>query len=280
MAYRKLHQWQLYWAAISGMGWDGVKRQQRNASREEGLPLYAKMDKRLDMDKLVRSIKFPFVFDKDRLASDAKKIIGAKWTDHYNPGDYSGKWTSIALMSNGGKSDNITAFSSSTEEFMPTDALSHCPYFKEILDGLLFYKTSVRLLNLGSGAIVKPHTDHCLGYEDGVFRLHIPIITNPHVEFILDGERIFMAEGECWYFNANFLHSVKNGGAADRIHLVIDGIRNDWSDVLFLKHATEEGFIKPPAFLDAEQKKLMIAELEKMDLPAAKELVANLRKPD
>ena len=166
------------------------------------------------MDKLVRSIKFPFVFDKEQLLIDTNKTIKREWVDHYNSDNYSGKWTSIALMSKGGKWTNTNAFSSSTEDFIATDVLDFCDYFKKIVDDFLFEKTAVRLLNLGAGAEIKPHTDHCLGYEDGVFRLHIPIITNSDVEFILDNNRLIMNEGECWYLNANFMHSVKNGFCA------------------------------------------------------------------
>lgn len=230
------------------------------------------------MDRLVRSIKFPIVFDKEKLATDTLRILNQKWSDHYNTNDYSGKWTSIALMSKDGNSENINAFSGSTEKFLPTNALALCDYFKEILDNFLFEKTAVRLLNLGAGAEIKPHTDYCLGYEDGEFRLHIPIITNSNVEFILDGQRIIMNEGECWYLNTNFLHSVKNGGDTDRIHLVIDGIRNEWTDTLFFKEAPVEAFKKPTPVIHEDQKKLIIAELEKMNSPVAKELIDNLKK--
>jgi hypothetical protein len=229
------------------------------------------------MDKLVRSIKLPFVFDKEQLVIDTNRVIKKKWVDHYNSMDYSGKWTSIALMSNGGKSTNINAFSNSTADFIPTDALDFCEYFKKILDGFLFEKTAVRLLNLGSGAEIKPHTDHCLGYENGMFRLHIPIITNSNVIFILDGQRLIMNEGECWYLNANFTHSVKNDGDKDRIHLVIDGIRNEWTDNIFLKEATIEQFTMPAPIINEDQKKLIIAELERMNLPVAKELINTLK---
>lgn len=230
------------------------------------------------MDKLVRSIKFQFIFDKKKLVDDINKVLRSNWVDHYNSNNYSGKWSSIALMSKGGKSTNINAFSNSTEDFIATDILGFCDYFKEILDGFLFEKTAVRLLNLGSGAEIKPHTDYCLGYEDGVFRLHIPIITNPDVTFILDKQRLIMNVGECWYINANFTHSVKNGGENDRIHLVIDGIRNEWTDQLFFKEAALEQFDKPTLVIEENQKKLMIAELERMDSAIAKELIANLKK--
>lgn len=234
------------------------------------------MAKRLIMDTLIRSIKFPFVFDIEKLQNDLKKIINKNWTDHYNTNDYSGKWTSIALMSQNGKSDAIHAVSISNEKLVATEILDSCSYFKEVLDSFLFDKTAVRLLQLAVGADIKPHSDNCLGYEDGSFRLHIPIITNSNVEFILDGNRLIMNEGECWYINANFIHSVANRGSEDRIHLVIDGIRNEWTDALFYKEASEDQFIKPIPVISDEQKKLMIAELRRMNTPAANEMIKEL----
>lgn len=228
------------------------------------------------MDNLVRSIRFPLFFDTDRLKEDVNKIIHENWTAHYNTKDYSGKWTSIALMSENGKSDQIYASPNATEKLMPTEILDSCTYFKEILDGFPFEKTAVRLLQLAVGAEVKPHTDNCLGYEDGCFRLHIPIITNSEVEFILDGNRLIMNEGECWYIDANFTHSVANRGTKDRIHLVIDGLRNEWTDALFFKEADPEQFIRPEPILSEEQKRQMIAELQRMNTPMANELIKNL----
>jgi hypothetical protein len=236
------------------------------------------MVKKLDMKELIRSITFPFTFDTDRLKTDLQKIMSKNWTDHYNKNDYEGSWTSIALMSIGGKSDHIYAFNPNSEEVINTEILNSCGYFKEILEGFLFEKTSVRLLRLAVGAEIKPHSDHCLGYEDGCFRLHIPIITNSEVEFILDGTRLIMNEGECWYIDANFIHSVANRGTADRIHLVIDGIRNEWTDDLFFKHANQEQFIKPIPEISPEQKKQMIEELERMNNPALQEIIQNLKK--
>ena len=228
------------------------------------------------MDKLVRSIQFPLFFDTEKLKKDVQKIINENWTAHYNTKDYTGKWTSIALMSESGKSDQIYASPNATEKLVPTEILNSCTYFKEILDSFLFEKTAVRLLQLAVGAEVKPHSDNCLGYEDGCFRLHIPIITNSEVEFILDGKRLIMNEGECWYIDANFTHSVANRGTEDRIHLVIDGLRNEWTDALFFKQANPEQFIKPIPVLSEVQKQQMIAELQRMNTPMANELIKSL----
>ncbi len=228
------------------------------------------------MDNLVRSIKFPIVFDVLKLQRDLAKIISADWIDHYNTNGYSGKWTSVALMSPSGKSGAITAMPKTNETLIATEILDSCTYFKEILDGFLFEKIAVRLLQLAAGAEIKPHTDNCLGYEDGFFRLHIPVITNTGVEFVLDGIRLIMNEGECWYIDANFIHSVANRGAQDRIHLVIDGIRNDWTDAMFYKEAAREYFIKPAPVMSEEQTKLMIAELRRMNTPAAHKILKDL----
>ncbi|MGH2666279.1 aspartyl/asparaginyl beta-hydroxylase domain-containing protein [Flavobacterium sp.] len=229
------------------------------------------------MEELVRSIKFPFAFNLERLKNDLSKVINKNWTDHYNTNDYNGKWTSIALMSVDGKSDTIYALNTGGEEIIYTEILSSCDYFKEILEGFLFEKTAVRLLQLAAGAEIKPHKDYCLGYEDGSFRLHIPLVTNSEVEFILDGNRLVMNEGECWYIDANFTHSVANRGTADRIHLVIDGIRNEWTDALFFKEVNQEHFIKPVPKLKESEKLRMIEELERMDNPAVREIIANLK---
>lgn len=213
--------------------------------------------------ELVRTIKFPFSFDIARLQSDINKVMSHKWTDHYNQNDYNGKWTSIALMSEDGKSDSIFALNRS--ELIATDILQQCDYFKTILREFPFEKTAVRLLNLTAGTEIKPHRDYCLGYEDGCFRLHIPIITNPDVIFMLDDMRLIMNEGECWYINANFTHSVVNNGPTDRIHLVIDGIQNEWTDTIFYKEAQPEQFRKPLPEMNEAEKQRIIEELNRMN---------------
>jgi quercetin dioxygenase-like cupin family protein len=230
------------------------------------------------MSELVRYIKFTLHFDSKRLKEDVQKVIVSNWIDHYNQNDYVGKWTSIALMSVTGKSNNIFAFNFDSKEIVATEALESCGYFKEILDSLHFEKVAVRLLNLASGAQIKPHSDHCLGYEDGFFRLHIPIITNPKVIFILDNQRLIMNEGECWYINANFTHSVANNGAEDRIHLVIDGIRNDWSDQLFFENHSEIQFQKPVPDMDEKTKQLVIEQLKLMNTTIANQMIEKLSK--
>ena len=135
------------------------------------------------------------------------------------------------------------------------------------------------MLKLGVGAEIKPHRDYELGYEDNNFRLHIPITTNSEVSFILDGQRLVMSPGECWYTNVNFVHSVANKGTTDRIHLVIDGERNEWSDALFFSLAPKESFtVVQEENYSAETLKNIIEELKNIDEPATVALVEKLKQ--
>jgi aspartyl/asparaginyl beta-hydroxylase (cupin superfamily) len=106
----------------------------------------------------------------------------------------------------------------------------------------------VRFLRLAAGSIIREHRDYDLGYDEGQVRLHIPIITNPAVDFFLDAQRIEMKEGECWYLDLSLPHWVENRGLTDRVHLVIDCEVNEWIRELLASESHNPGMpIAPPA---------------------------------
>ena len=111
--------------------------------------------------------------------------------------------------------------------------LARCSYVAEVLATFKCELESARFLRLGAGSNIREHRDYQLGYEDGVVRVHIPVQTNPQVEFYLDGQKIDMKEGEVWYLNFNLKHRVVNGGESDRVHLVVDCALNDWLRAFF-----------------------------------------------
>lgn len=156
--------------------------------------------------------------------------------------------------------------------------MQNCHYFKELMAEFKSPVLTARILNLSVGAQIKTHTDHESGYEDNLFRIHIPIATNDDVQFILDSERIEMKEGECWYTNVNFPHSVANNGTTDRIHLVIDFERNSWSDDLFFSLAPKESFeIDSTGQHSPETIKQIIEALSLSEEPASKKLIESLK---
>jgi len=82
-------------------------------------------------------------------------------------------------------------------------------------------------MRLGPGARILEHEDHNIGVDYGFVRLHIPVVTGPGVEFMLGGEPLHMAVGECWYVDVRKPHTVWNPGPDARIHLVVDCVVND-----------------------------------------------------
>ena len=169
---------------------------------------------------------------------------------------------------------------SDNENALKTALMTDCHYFREVIEAFKFPFQTVRLLRLGIGAEIKPHQDHELGYKEGVFRLHIPISTSDGVQFILDNTLLKMLPGQCWYTNVNYEHSVSNMGKTDRVHLVIDGIRNEWSDKMFFEMAPVESFQSIP-FKESTSVDIIrqtIEGLELSDFPANKELKQDLAK--
>lgn len=176
-------------------------------------------------------IRLPFLFDPAKLEADLKFCLSADWPGHFNTKDYSGKWSSISLRSISGSPTDIRSIPEG--KYMDTFLMDSCPYFREILSAFKCETETVRLLNLGAGGIIHEHRDPGAGYHDGFLRIHIPVSTNEKTSMTVGGATVFMKAGECWYANFSDLHSVRNDGDTDRVHLVIDGLRNEWTDEMF-----------------------------------------------
>ena len=111
----------------------------------------------------------------------------------------------------------------------PPKIIRHKNYeaFKGYLDQLEFFlgdghiQTAI-LIKLPAGKSVSPHVDSAPFFRY-FRRIHIPIVTNPQCLFTVGDETIHMKKGEMWEIdNDNKVHSVDNGGAEDRVHLLID----------------------------------------------------------
>ena len=85
----------------------------------------------------------------------------------------------------------------------------------------------VRLLlaKLLAGGNIKRHTD--AGYSLlNCHRIHVPLITNDKVVFVIGGEEKKMRVGELWEINNSLDHAVDNRSSEDRIHLIVDWMPN------------------------------------------------------
>ena len=161
------------------------------------------------------------------------KSLKAGWLHHFNKRHYIGEWTVLSLRSIGGNTEQIIPDGKEDQGYGNTAVLSSLNYIQKFLTQFHCPLMSVRLMNLKSGAEIKEHRDPELSFEKGEARIHIPVFTNPLVEFRSNGLLLNMHAGQCWYVNVNLPHSVQNKGSTDRIHLVIDCVVNDWLREIF-----------------------------------------------
>jgi aspartyl/asparaginyl beta-hydroxylase len=175
-------------------------------------------------------IKLRFRFDAAAMRRDLERLAASDWVDHFVPQHYSGAWTVLPLRAPAGAIHPIKMIYSDPgcDAYVDTPLLAKCPAIQRSLAAFECPLQAVRLMKLRPGSAIKPHADFDLGLEQGRARLHIALATNPDVEFVLNGTRVVLGEGECWYLKLSDTHAVANRGAADRIHLVIDALVNPW----------------------------------------------------
>jgi len=177
-------------------------------------------------------LRLPLSFAVAPLTEDLQRCVTQRWPDHFNTRDYSGEWSSISLRSATGVETDIASVPGQ-QHYRDTPLLDACVAFRRVLDAFHCDRETVRLLRLGAGSVIHEHRDPGAAYADGFFRVHLPITSNDATRFLVGGHDLVMQPGECWYANFSLPHSVRNDGATDRVHLVIDCLRNTWSDGVF-----------------------------------------------
>lgn len=122
-------------------------------------------------------LQLPFSFDENALLSDLENITENLWKPQVYKMNYSGTWTSLALLEPLG-GENATFSYANAGTLQESAILQQCPFLQHVLSQFQWPLRTARLLRLDAGAVIKPHTDYKLGYEDNNFRIHIPIITH------------------------------------------------------------------------------------------------------
>ena len=232
---------------------------------------------------MLKSVRLQKTFNAAAIVGELSMVSTNFWLLHYNKPMYEGGWNILPLRSIGGSMDNIISIhesAGSQNDYADTELLRQLPYTGTILEFFECEKTAVRFMKLDAGAVIKEHRDHDLNFEKGEARLHIPVITHPAVEFLLDNQKILMQEGECWYLNLSQKHSVKNLSPIDRIHLVIDVKVNDWLVELFQQHAAATTFMEAPeaGVYPKEQQRMIIAQLRIQNTATALALAEKMER--
>jgi len=180
-------------------------------------------------------LQLPLSFDPALLRRDLDRLSSVDWISHFVTQNYEGDWSVIPLRGPAGASHPVMMIypDPTATAFEDTPMLAACDYFRQVLGAFACEVQSVRLMRLTPGSVIREHSDNDLDFAQGAVRIHIPITTNPDVDFRLNGTRVVMGPGSAWYLRLSDPHSVANRGAADRVHLVLDAVVNDWVEGLF-----------------------------------------------
>ncbi|MHC8389515.1 aspartyl/asparaginyl beta-hydroxylase domain-containing protein [Pseudomonas sp. MDT2-39-1] len=163
--------------------------------------------------------RLPVTLDLPLLLQALAAIGEDAWHAHFNSDYYAEDWSGVALVS---AVDALTELSPGCGE-----PLLRAPWLRDLrwqqgLRDLPLEIVSARLLRLGPGGQIHEHCDYDLGEPDADLRLHIPLLSPPLVDFMLDGQRMPMTAGECWFLDLSRPHRVDNRDSSARVHLVLD----------------------------------------------------------
>jgi len=86
-----------------------------------------------------------------------------------------------------------------------------------------------RINGLGPGARLSAHEEQLLfraraGGVGARLRRHLPIVTSPEAELVLDGDVHHLETGVVHLVNQGCVHTARNAGATERLHLVWDAL--------------------------------------------------------
>jgi hypothetical protein len=161
-------------------------------------------------------LQVPLLFDAAALAAEIEALGEAVWKPH--PQGFPGN-SMLPLVSVNGDPDD-EAFAGAMRS---TPHLQRCPYLRQTLASLGVTVGRTRLMRLAGQAEVTRHADQGYYWVERM-RIHVPIVTQPTVQFECDGQTINMAAGECWIFDTWRQHRVLNDAVQSRIHLVCDTV--------------------------------------------------------
>lgn len=178
--------------------------------------------------------RLPLSFDVGLLEAAVQAVEGDGWAPHFNTQYYAGDWSGIPFRSNSVTGPLYTD-PSRLDQFKDLPALDRAPYIRQVVATFQAPVRSVRFLKLAPGAVIREHRDFGLRLEDGEIRIHIPVRTNPDVEFILGGKTLNLLPGEPWYLNLDLPHQLANRGSSERVHLVLDFAVCPWIEELLAR---------------------------------------------
>ena len=161
-------------------------------------------------------IRLPLSFDVDRMQAEVDAIPESEWRPH--PQGHPGN-SALPLTAVGGDplDDGVAG------PMLPTPHLARCEYLQQVLASFETVIGRSRLMRLAGESEATLHSDTNYYWAERV-RIHVPVRTDPAIEFVCNGKSAHMGAGEAWIFDAWQLHNVLNPTGGARVHLVLDTV--------------------------------------------------------
>ena len=161
-------------------------------------------------------LQLPLLFDSTRLAAEIADIPESDWRRH--PQGHPGNSALPLVAVDGNPDDDGVA-----GPMRPTPLLQRLPYVHQVMACLDAVIGRTRLMRIEGGGEATSHSDLHYYWQDHL-RVHVPIVTTPHVRFVCGDAETHMAAGECWVFDTSRRHNVLNPDPTQRVHLVVDTV--------------------------------------------------------
>jgi hypothetical protein len=171
------------------------------------------------MQLQVPFVQLPLSFDADVLAAEIDALGEAPWRPH--PQGFVGNSALPFIAAHGDPASESTA-----GPMRPTPYLERCPYLHQVLASLGSVIGRTRLMRLSGHAEASAHIDINYYWRERM-RVHVPVTTQPTVQFYCGDAVLNMKPGECWIFDTWRRHRVVNDAVKPRIHLVVDTVGGD-----------------------------------------------------
>jgi hypothetical protein len=207
--------------------------------------------------------KLPLRFDAARLAEEVAQFAPGEWRVH--PQGHAGN-SAVPLIAVHGDPTNDSV----KGPMQSTPALARCPYLRQVLASVQSVLGRTRLMRIIGNGEATAHVDTNYYWMQRV-RVHVPIVTDPEVQFQCNDRSIHMAPGETWIFDTWKLHNVINPTPRDRIHLVADtvGSAEFWDLVAAAERpfAPEPQPPQPASFIPYDPNRSVQLETEAVNFP-------------
>lgn len=188
-------------------------------------------------DTLPDRLRLDMPLDLSGIAEEVDALPAEWWIAHFVPQHYAGSWDVLPLRAPASAGHPIMRIAAQpgVDDWTDTPELARCPRLAAQIARFDCPLGAVRLMRLAPGSRIHEHRDIGLDALEGSVRLHIPLKTDPGVDFRLNGSSVGMALGDCWYLRLADPHAVVHGGTAPRIHLVIDATLTPWLAALIAR---------------------------------------------